>query len=91
MTEAAGRRGRLGSLLTLLLPLLIGLGALATIELGGTMAWLLVQPTATVLSALVLLSSREAALCRARGLAASPSLALRFHATEPVLEAHPAC
>ena len=57
MTEAAGRRGRLGSLLTLLLPLLIGLGALATIELGGTMAWLLVQPTATVLSALVLLSS----------------------------------
>ena len=47
----------IGSLLTLLLPLLIGLGALAAIELGGTMTWLLVQPTATVLSGLVLLSS----------------------------------
>ena len=57
MAEAAGRRNRAGSLLSLLLPLLIGLGALAAIELGGTMAWLLVQPTATVLSGLVLLSS----------------------------------
>ena len=57
MAEAAGRRNRAGSLLNLLLPLLIGLAALAAIELGGTMAWLLVQPTATVLSGLVLLSS----------------------------------
>ena len=57
MAEAAGRRNRAGSLLSLLLPLLIGLGALAAIELGGIMAWLLVQPTATVLSGLVLLSS----------------------------------
>jgi Ca2+:H+ antiporter len=57
MAEAAGRPNRAGSLLSLLLPLLIGLGALAAIELGGTMAWLLVQPTATVLSGLVLLSS----------------------------------
>ena len=57
MAEAAGRRKRAGSLLSLLLPLLIGLGALAAIELGGTMAWLLMQPTATVLSGLVLLSS----------------------------------
>ena len=57
MPEAAARRDRSGSLLTLLLPLLIGLGALAAIELGGTMTWLLVQPTATVLSGLVLLSS----------------------------------
>ena len=57
MAEAAGRRNRAGSLLRLLLPLLIGLGALAAIELGGTMAWLLMQPTATVLSGLVLLSS----------------------------------
>ena len=57
MAEAAGRRNRAGSLLSLLLPLLIGLGALAAIELGGTMAWLLMQPTATVLSGLVLLSS----------------------------------
>ena len=57
MAEAAARPNRAGSLLSLLLPLLIGLGALAAIELGGTMAWLLVQPTATVLSGLVLLSS----------------------------------
>ncbi|MBL6739414.1 MAG: sodium:calcium antiporter [Synechococcus sp. BS301-5m-G54] len=57
MPEAAARRDRSGSLLTLLLPLLIGLGALAAIELGGTMTWLLVQPTAMVLSGLVLLSS----------------------------------
>ena len=57
MAEAAGRPNRASSLLSLLLPLLIGLGALAAIELGGTMAWLLVQPTATVLSGLVLLSS----------------------------------
>ena len=57
MAETAGRRNRAGSLLSLLLPLLMGLGALAVIELGGTMAWLLVQPTATVLSGLVLLSS----------------------------------
>ena len=57
MPEAAARRDRSGSLLTLLLPLLIGLGALAAIELGGTMTWLLVQPTATVLSGLVVLSS----------------------------------
>ena len=57
MPEAAALRDRSGSLLTLLLPLLIGLGALAAIELGGTMTWLLVQPTATVLSGLVLLSS----------------------------------
>ena len=43
MPEAAARRDRPGSLLTLLLPLLIGLGALAAIELGGTMTWLLVS------------------------------------------------
>ena len=38
MAEAAARPNRAGSLLSLLLPLLIGLGALAAIELGGTMA-----------------------------------------------------
>ena len=44
-----------------LLPLLIGLGALAAIELGGTMAWLLVQPTATVLSGAAVPEAPEAA------------------------------
>ena len=40
----------------LLLPILIGLIALGSIEFSGVMAWLLVQPTATVLTGLALLS-----------------------------------
>ena len=40
----------------LLLPILIGLSALFSIEFSGVMAWLLVQPTAIVLTGLGLLS-----------------------------------
>ena len=40
----------------LLLPILIGLTALVSIEFSGVMAWLLVQPTGLVLSGLGLLS-----------------------------------
>ena len=40
----------------LLLPILIGLSALFSIEFSGMMAWLLVQPTAIVLTGLGLLS-----------------------------------
>ena len=42
---------------TRLLPILIGIAALASIEFSGVMGWLLVQPTATVLSGLGLLSA----------------------------------
>ncbi|GEM_PF-4730066 len=40
----------------LLLPILIGLSALFSIEFSGVMDWLLVQPTAIVLTGLGLLS-----------------------------------
>jgi len=40
----------------LLLPILIGLVALVSIEFSGVMAWLLVQPTSIVLAGLALLS-----------------------------------
>ena len=43
-------------LLPLLLPILVGVAALASIEFSSVMAWLLVQPTATVLTGLALLS-----------------------------------
>ena len=43
-------------LLPLLLPILVGVAALASIEFSGVMGWLLVQPTATVLTGLALLS-----------------------------------
>lgn len=43
-------------LLPLLLPILVGFAALASIEFSGVMGWLLVQPTATVLTGLALLS-----------------------------------
>ncbi|MEB3253466.1 MAG: sodium:calcium antiporter [Synechococcus sp.] len=42
---------------TRLLPILIGIAALASIEFSGVMGWLLVQPTATVLTGLGLLSA----------------------------------
>ena len=41
----------------LLLPILIGLFALGAIEFSGVMAWLLVQPTGTVLLGLTVLSA----------------------------------
>ena len=40
----------------LLLPILIGLSALFSIEFSGVMDWLLVQPTAIVLTGLGVLS-----------------------------------
>ena len=40
----------------LLLPILIGLVALVSIEFSGVMAWLLVQPTSIVLAGLASLS-----------------------------------
>ena len=43
-------------LLPLLLPILVGVAALASIEFSGVMGWLLVQPTAMVLTGLALLS-----------------------------------
>ncbi|MBL6803501.1 MAG: sodium:calcium antiporter [Synechococcus sp. BS307-5m-G38] len=43
-------------LVPLLLPILVGVAALASIEFSSVMAWLLVQPTATVLTGLALLS-----------------------------------
>ena len=43
-------------LVPLLLPILVGVAALASIEFSGVMGWLLVQPTATVLTGLALLS-----------------------------------
>ena len=42
---------------TRLLPILIGIAALASIEFSGVMGWLLVQPTATVLTGLGMLSA----------------------------------
>ena len=45
-----------GRLRQLLIPILIGIAALLSIEFSDVMAWLLVQPTATVLTGLALLS-----------------------------------
>ena len=45
-----------GRLRRLLIPILIGIAALLSIEFSDVMAWLLVQPTATVLTGLALLS-----------------------------------
>jgi len=55
MTDAAAQRT--GGLISLLLPILVGLAALASIEFSSVMGWLLVQPTATVLTGLGLLSA----------------------------------
>ena len=46
-----------GRLRRLLIPILVGIAALLSIEFSDVMAWLLVQPTATVLTGLALLSS----------------------------------
>ena len=46
-----------GRLRRLLIPILIGIAALLSIEFSDVMAWLLVQPTATVLTGLAILSS----------------------------------
>ncbi|AII44361.1 sodium:calcium antiporter [Synechococcus sp. KORDI-100] len=54
MTNAAAQRNR--ELIPLLLPILVGLVALASIEFSGVMGWLLVQPTVIVLGGLILLS-----------------------------------
>ena len=43
-------------LIPLLLPILVGVAALVSIEFSGVMGWLLVQPTAMVLTGLALLS-----------------------------------
>lgn len=48
--SGAGRLGRL------LIPILVGIAALLSIEFSDVMTWLLVQPTATVLTGLALLS-----------------------------------
>ena len=45
-----------GRLRRLLIPILVGIAALLSIEFSDVMAWLLVQPTATVLTGLALLS-----------------------------------
>ena len=45
-----------GRLRQLLIPILIGIAALLSIEFSDVMTWLLVQPTATVLTGLALLS-----------------------------------
>ncbi len=54
MTDAASQRNR--GLIPLLLPILVGLAALAAIEFSSVMGWLLVQPTSVVLGGLILLS-----------------------------------
>ena len=54
MTDSAAQRN--GGWIPLLFPILVGLAALASIEFSGVMGWLLVQPTAIVLSGLILLS-----------------------------------
>ena len=46
-----------GRLRRLLIPILVGIAALLSIEFSNVMTWLLVQPTATVLTGLALLSS----------------------------------
>ena len=55
MTDTAAQRH--GGLIPLLLPILVGLVALASIEFSDVMGWLILQPTAIVLSGLILLSS----------------------------------
>ena len=55
MTNAAAQRT--GGLISLLLPILMGLAALASIEFSDVLDWLILQPTAIVLSGLILLSS----------------------------------
>ena len=55
MTDAAAQRT--GGLISLLLPILVGLAALASIEFSDVMGWLILQPTAIVISGLILLSS----------------------------------
>ena len=45
-----------GRLRRLLIPILVGIAALLSIEFSDVMTWLLVQPTATVLTGLALLS-----------------------------------
>ena len=54
MTDSAAQRH--GGWIPLLFPILVGLAVLASIELTDVMGWLLVQPTALVLSGLILLS-----------------------------------
>ena len=46
-----------GRLRRLLIPILVGIAALLSIEFSDVMTWLLVQPTATVLTGLAILSS----------------------------------
>ena len=55
MTDTAAQRH--GGFIPLLLPILVGLTALASIEFSDVMGWLILQPTALVLSGLILLSS----------------------------------
>ena len=55
MTDAAAQRT--GGLISLLLPILVGLAALASIEFSDFMGWLILQPTAIVISGLIMLSS----------------------------------
>ena len=55
MTDAAAQRT--GGLISLLLPILVGLAALASIEFSDVMGWLILQPTAIVISGLIMLSS----------------------------------
>ena len=55
MTDTAAQRH--GGFIPLLLPILVGLAALASIEFSDVMGWLILQPTAIVLSGLILLSS----------------------------------
>ena len=55
MTNLVAASGA-GRLRQLLIPILIGIAALLSIEFSDVMAWLLVQPTATVLTGLALLS-----------------------------------
>ncbi|QNJ16083.1 Ca2+:H+ antiporter [Synechococcus sp. A18-40] len=55
MTDSAAQRH--GGWIPLLFPILVGLAVLASIELTDVMGWLLVQPTALVLSGLILLST----------------------------------
>ena len=51
MTDTAAQRH--GGLIPLLLPILVGLAALASIEFSDVMGWLILQPTAIVLSGLI--------------------------------------
>ncbi|MBA4733568.1 MAG: sodium:calcium antiporter [Synechococcus sp.] len=44
-------------MISLLLPILVGLAALASIEFSDVMGWLILQPTAIVISGLIMLSS----------------------------------